>query len=356
MKVLLLAKYPRKGASSRLRSLQYLPSLDASGIHVTVSSLFDDAYLASLYDHGQRSAGAVVLRYWQRMRVLLTARGYDLVWIEKEIFPYLPAFVERILTWAGVPYVVDYDDAIFHNYDLSSNMVIRRVLGKKIDSVMRHAKCVIAGNQYLADRAVEAGASKIQLIPTVVDHTRYAPRSTEPGAPLVIGWIGSPSTQKYVLEIKESLISACARHGAVLRLVGATSEMVEQFPQAQVDIVPWSEDTEAELIRQMDVGIMPLPDGPWEQGKCGYKLIQYMACAVPVIASPVGVNFRIVTETGSGLLAVSEDEWKTSLMQLLDSSMLRARMGKAGRSAVENHYSLQQQSAKLARVLSNSAV
>lgn len=355
MKVLLLTKYPRKGASSRLRSMQYLPYVQGAGYQVVVSSLFDDAYLAGLYERGQRSARSVLVRYWLRMKVLLRAREYDLIWIEKEVFPYMPAFAERILRWVGIPYVVDYDDAIFHNYDLSSHGLVRRVLGKKIDVVMRHAACVIAGNAYLAERARRAGASHVEIIPTVVDHTRYTPRSADAGAPMVIGWIGSPSTQKYVLEIKESLIQACEQYGAVLRLVGATPEMAGQFAGVQVDIVPWSEDTEAELIRHMDVGIMPLPDGPWEKGKCGYKLIQYMACAVPVIASPVGVNVEIVSETGCGLLAESEREWKTSLMKLLDSSMLRVRMGEAGRAAVESRYSLQQQNVTLIRVLADGA-
>lgn len=354
MKVLLLTKYTRMGASSRLRSLQYLTGLNDAGIEVTTSSLFDDAYLDSLYKQGQRSIVAVLLRYYLRLKVLLTVRRYDLVWVEKEIFPYMPAFAERLLAIAGRPYVVDYDDAIFHNYDLSSNPIIRYVLGSKIDKVMRHAACVIAGNEYLADRAREAGAQRIQVIPTVVDHTRYIVRDLEPGEPLVIGWIGSPSTQKYVLEIKSALEYACLKYGAVLSLIGATPQIAEAFAQIQVDVIAWSEETEAELIRQMDVGIMPLPDGPWEKGKCGYKLIQYMACGVPVVASPVGVNVDIVQKAGCGLLAISEAEWKTSLIQLLESAMLRRQVGDAGRSTVENIYSLQQQGSVLARVLSDS--
>jgi len=354
MKVLLLLKYPRKGASTRLRSLQYLPLLQAAGFEVKVSSLFDEEYLDRLYQKGKRSIVSVVSLYLRRLNVLRRANQYDLIWIEKEIFPYVPATAERILKMASIPYVVDYDDAIFHNYDLSTNPVIRYVLGAKIDAVMRHSTCVVAGNQYLAARAWQAGAPRVDLIPTVVDLNRYLVRDTEPGKPVVIGWIGSPSTQKYVLEIKQALICACKRYDATLRLVGATTDMAEAFKDIRVEILPWAEDTEAALIRQMDVGIMPLPDGPWEKGKCGYKLIQYMACAVPVIASPVGVNIVLVDANGSGLLAHSEDEWKASLIALLDSSMLRAKKGLAGRDAVEKIFSLQRQAPELVRVLKES--
>tara|TARA_R110002020_G_scaffold29239_1_gene92365 strand:+ start:31857 stop:32927 length:1071 start_codon:yes stop_codon:yes gene_type:complete len=356
MKVLLFSKYSRKGASSRLRSLQYIPFLKSCNIQITVSSLFSDAYLKGLYGSNRKSFLLIVLAYLRRLIALVGVFKYDVIWIEKEIFPYIPSFAERMLKFIGKPYVVDYDDAIFHNYDSSPYYLVRLLLGTNIDSVMKGSSCVIAGNQYLADRALAAGAAVVRIIPTVVDHARYAQRSQQPGEPLVIGWIGSPSTQKYVLEIKGPLVSACQHYGAVLRLVGATPELAAEFPGTQVDILPWSEDTEAELIREMDVGIMPLPNGPWEQGKCGYKLIQYMACAVPVIGSPVGVNLRIVKETGSGLLAVSESDWTASLTALLDSSMLRVGMGQAGRSAVENCFSLQQQSAKLARILKESAL
>lgn len=353
MKILLLSRYPRMGASTRLRVLQYLPYFEAHGLDVTVRCLVDDDYLNSLYGLGKRSKISVAILYLRRFFSLLSFFRYDVIWIEKEIFPYLPAMAERLLKWLGKPYVVDYDDAIFHNYDLSGNPLIRKVLGRKIDAVMRHSSCVVAGNAYLAERARAAGATRIVQVPTVVDGTRYEPRQHSAAARPVIGWIGSPSTQKYVVNIREALASVCQAFDARLVLVGATPQVADFFPGMDVQVIPWTEDSEAGLIRQMDVGIMPLPDGPWEKGKCGYKLIQYMACAVPVIASPVGVNVDIVSSCHCGLLADTQAEWEQALRALLVSPEKRCELGLAGRQAVESHYSLQVQAPVLAGIFND---
>lgn len=350
MKVLLLSKYPRMGASSRLRSLQYLPALARDDIEVTVSSLFDVDYLKTLYAEGRRPKLRSLTRYLKRLFVLFKAFRYDVVWIEKEIFPYLPAICERLMAFVGVRYVVDYDDAIFHNYDLASNILVRKLLGQKIDSVMVHADCVIAGNQYLADRARRAGAKRVEIIPTVVDHMRYANTDREVGNQLVVGWIGSPSTQRYVVDIRDALRSVCDKTGAKLVMVGATNEVLGQLAGIPVEVVPWSENSEADSIAKMDVGIMPLVDGPWEKGKCGYKLIQYMASGIPVVASPVGVNVDMVNSNQCGYLAESSDEWATALVKILSSKAMQSRLGAAGRKAVEQRYSLHSQAPSLAKV------
>ncbi|MEQ6917340.1 glycosyltransferase family 4 protein [Halomonas aquatica] len=354
MKILLLSKYSRKGASTRLRLLQYLPFLETEGFQVTVSSLFDDQYLDQLYQHGKRAPLRMMRLYLRRLFVLLSVFRYDLVWVEKEIFPYMPAIAERMLDSLGKRYVVDFDDAIFHNYDLSENSLLRQVLGRKIDVVMRCATCVVAGNDYLASRAKTSGAVRIELVPTVVDATRYSPTDSSPVVRPVIGWIGSPSTQRYVVDIAWAFSSLCQKHNARLLLVGASANITSEFPGLDVEVVSWSEESEAELIAQMDIGIMPLPDGSWEKGKCGYKLIQYMACGVPVIASPVGVNVDIVAASQCGLLAANVAEWEVALDKLLESPKQRLQLGRAGRLAVENQYSLAVQAPVLARILAQS--
>ncbi|MEX0606022.1 MAG: glycosyltransferase family 4 protein [Marinobacter sp.] len=350
MKILLLSKYSRKGASSRLRSLQYLPFLAAEGFQVTVSSLFDDQYLDQLYRQGRRAPLHVMVLYLRRLRVLLSVLRYDLIWIEKEIFPHMPALAERILRWLGKRYVVDFDDAIFHNYDLSGNPVLRQIMGQKIDVVMRCADWVVAGNDYLANRAKMAGAACVELVPTVVDAARYSPTGSSAASRPVIGWIGSPSTQSYVVDIARILKVQCQKHDARLLLVGASVDIANEFPGVDVEVVTWSEASEAELIARMDIGIMPLSDGPWEKGKCGYKLIQYMACGIPVIASPVGVNVDIVGMNQCGMLAASIAEWDVALDKLLESPAQRLQLGSAGRQAVENRYSLSVQAPVLAGI------
>ncbi|OJH06703.1 MAG: glycosyl transferase family 1 [Alcanivorax borkumensis] len=341
-RVLVLPKYARKGASSRLRTFQYLPFLEDKGWDFTVKPLFDEAYLDSLYSGKGRSRSGLVLAYLRRLLVLFGFWRYRVIWVEKEFFPYIPAWAEVVLSWVGVRYVVDYDDAIFHNYDLARNKWIRRLLGRKIDSVMRHAACVIAGNDYLAERARSAGARRVVLIPTVVDHHRYDARQ-KAGQPFTVGWIGSPTTQKYVEQLLPAFQALAQLQAFRLLLVGVTADIVARLPGVEVEVQPWSEDTEAALIREMVIGIMPLEDGPWEKGKCGYKLIQYMASGVPVVASPVGVNPSIVEGAGCGMLASGLDEWEEAFRQLISDVALRERLGQAGRAAVCKGFSIESQ-------------
>jgi len=177
MKILLLARYAALGASSRVRFYQYLPFLRANGIHLDVAPLFDDDYLRALYAGNKPSLTSVARAYFSRLTALLRLAHYDLIWLETQLFPWLPARFENFLPR---PYVADYDDAVFHRYDQHSSRVVRAVLGKSIDSVMRHARIVIAGNDYLAARARQARAVQVEILPSVVDGLRYQPAVAPP--------------------------------------------------------------------------------------------------------------------------------------------------------------------------------
>ncbi len=348
LNVLLMAKYSRLGASSRLRTMQYLPGLKSAGINVQIQSLFDDEYLKVLYTQKTRKPLQVMWRYLVRLYHVLTIHSVDIVWLEYELFPYLPAWFEKWLAIRGIAIVVDYDDAVFHNYDLASHPVIKKFLRDKIDLVMKRAAVVIAGNRYLHDRAIRAGAARVQIIPTVIDLDRYEVHNDrERGAALTVGWIGSPATQNYLKDIAVPLSEVLRCYNARLVLIGANSDILAHFPDIAIELRAWSEASEVQDICSFDLGIMPLPDGPWEQGKCGYKLVQYMACGVPVIASSVGANVDIVGQSRSGLLADSLAGWQDALHRMLSDPDLRVTAGRAGRIAVEQQYSLQAQLPKL---------
>lgn len=338
MKILLLTRYGRLGASSRLRSLQYVPWLEAAGIQCTVQALFSDSMLQARYRAGRYRGAALLAAYRDRLRQLLARRGFDLIWIEKEALPWLPAWLERALL-RGVPYVLDFDDAIFHNYDTHRSLCVRWLLGSRIDRLMKGASLVIGGNDYLARRARQAGARRVETISTVVDLERYAPRDRTHLAnlPPKIVWIGSPSTIQYMEVLRQPLTTLAERHAYRLRVIGSEFEL----PGVDVECLPWKEATEAVDIAECDIGIMPLVDSPWEKGKCGYKLIQYMACGLPVIASSVGVNQIIVRDGDNGYLANSPHEWSAKLGRMLDDSVSRRTMGAEGRRRVELEYSLQ---------------
>jgi len=350
MDVLFLTKYARNGASSRYRTYQYLPWLEQAGIDCQVMPLFDEAYLLHRYQSGRGQVRDVLRAFLRRLAALLTARCFDLVVIEKEVLPYCPALPERCFGWLGIPYAVDYDDALFHQYDQHNHRWVRRLLGQKIARVMRGAYLVTAGNAYLADYARRAGAARVEIVPTVIDLARYPwPNDARPThQPLIIGWIGSPSTAKYLSAIAPALAAVCADGKGQVRLIGSGPV---DLPGVPVEVLPWDEATEVSILQQFDVGIMPLPDEPWERGKCGFKLIQYMACGLPVVASPVGVNCEIVELGINGFLASTQADWEQALRKLQQDADLRQRMGQAGRKRVEECYSLQVTAPRLAEMI-----
>jgi len=338
LSVLYLTKYDRLGASSRCRFFQYFPFLEAAGIRCSAAPLFDDDYLRRRYATGRGSAGDLLRALAKRLLALLGARRHSLLVIEYELIPYLPAFLERCLSLLGIPYLVEYDDAIYNHYEQSGHWLIRTFLPGKIAVVMRHSQLVVAGNRHLADYAVRSGAPRVEILPTVIDLERYPATPVAANDRFTIGWIGSPSTSHYLFGIADALAEVCRGGRARVVLIGSGPL---KLPGVPVEIIPWSAESEVREISSCDVGIMPLPDTPWALGKCGFKLIQYMACGLPVVASPVGVNSEIVDEGANGFLAAGGGDWVRALERLLADRELRTRMGRAGREIVERHYCTQ---------------
>jgi len=339
MKVLLLSRYGPLGASSRVRSYQYLSYLKIHGIDVIASPLLGDDYLRKFYTGRVNQLTARIGSYFQRVIELLKSRRFDLLWIEKELFPWLPPWSEMLIACIGIPYIVDYDDAIFHNYDTHSHILVRKLLGNKIDAVMRNAVMVTAGNEYLIAHAKRAGARQVVYLPTVVDLDRYRVGECVKNRVFTIGWIGTPHTVKYLEMIRPVLLGWDKKNSIRLVIIGADSFKLDGVT---VEYHCWSQGSEVSEIQKFDIGIMPLPDNLWERGKCGYKLIQYMACGKPVIASPVGVNPEIVEHGVNGFLARSKKEWIEALDLLYAADPeYRYEMGKEGRKKVEKNYCVQ---------------
>jgi hypothetical protein len=343
MRILALTKYTDMAASTRQRFTQYVPFLAEHGIEVEVVPLLPDSYFAALNVGKQRAIDAPV-GYLKRLAALLTRRDYDLLWVQYELFPYFPGWIERLAAWPGRPVVCDYDDAIFHMYDGHSKAAVRRLLGRKLEPLLSRAAAVVCGNRYLQDYAGRFCPNTI-IVPTVVDADIYVPArpAVQPAAPLV-GWIGSSSTWVDVEPLVPSILEALAPFGARFRAVGAGTAATAR---PGLELGEWSRATEVGEVQRLDIGIMPLIDRPFQNGKCGYKLIQYMACGLPVIASPVGVNSEIVSHGENGFLASTVEEWTEALQRLVSDAELRRRMGEAGRRRVEERYSLQVQQPRL---------
>ena len=346
LRVLLLTRYGNLGASSRIRFLQYIPWMEKSGFYTLPQPLLSDEMLAKCYG-GSGYGMALLKSYFRRCNALLNSKQFDLVWIEKEALPWWPLWSELSLLRKR-PYVLDYDDAVFHNYDQHRFGFVRFAFGHRLDGLMSQAALVVGGNDYLAQRARDAGADRVEVLPTVIDLARYpypnpVQASRNAHTPVVV-WIGSPSTVRYLYMLHAPLQALAKRQPFILRVIGGDVTL----HGVQVECVPWTENTEVTSIAGSDIGVMPLLDSPWERGKCGYKLIQYMACGLPVVASPVGVNNSIVQEGVNGYLAEDTQTWVNCLERLLKDENLRKKMGSSGRLRVEQEYCLQVTGPRLA--------
>lgn len=333
IKVLGFALYGPLAASTRVRLGQYVPGLMAAGIDLKITSLLGDEYLRRKFQGGGLPLGEMLRDGATRLKQLRDLDSNHLAMVHCELFPFMPAWMECGLI--RKPYIYDLDDAFYLRYRLGRPSIIQTLLGAKFDHVMAGAAAVTAGSAALQNYALRHNA-RAEHLPTVVDTQRYVPASGQHNTVFTVGWIGSPSTASYLPELVAPLAALGAEAPVNFVVIGGKAPAI---PNVNVIEIEWQEHTEVDLINSFDVGVMPLPDDEWARGKCAFKLIQYLACAVPVVASPVGANVDVVTPA-CGLLARTAAEWTNSLRVLRDDAALRKRMGEAGRHRVEDHYSL----------------
>jgi glycosyltransferase involved in cell wall biosynthesis len=333
IRVLGLALYGPLAASTRYRLGQYVSGLLVQGIDLHICYLLDDEYLRRRFTGGNLPIGAMLQAGLARIDHLRLQAKYDVAILYGELFPFLPGWLDQLMI--RIPYIYDFDDAFYLKYRSERFRIAKPLLWDKFDTVMTGAAAVAAGNRMLRQYARQYNVNT-HYLPTVVDTSRYQPSRCERGDMFTVGWIGSPSTVPYLADLIGPL-SVLGKEGPVrLVVIGGKAPVI---PNVTVVEVQWEEQTEVELINSFDVGVMPLPDNDWTRGKCAFKLIQYMACAVPVIASRVGANIDVVS-LESGLLAASPDDWVAGLRMLRDQPKKRAEMGQAGRDRVVQHYSL----------------
>lgn len=348
-KILGLSLYGQQAASHRYRLSQYVPGLANSGIDLQIQSLLDDEYLVNRFSGRSIPWGRVLQSAWQRLSVLTKKNDFAGAILHCELFPLLPGSVERFLL--PKPYIYDFDDAFFLKYQNGRLGVLRPILGKKFGKILAGAAAVTAGNSYLTKYAQKFNTN-VNLLPTVVDTVRYRPEARSLNVEFTIGWVGSPSTAPYLTALAEPLAQLAKESPVRLVIVGA---LAPRIPGVVVETIAWDEATEINQINRFDVGVMPLTDDNWARGKCAFKLIQYMACAVPVVASQVGANLDVVTPK-CGFLVENSAGWLSALRALRDDTNLRAQMGAAARTRIEEHYSLARNLPILTRVLKDMMV
>jgi len=348
MRILLLPRYGPRGASSRYRLWQYVSLLKRAGHRVEVRPLLDDGYLEKLYSTGRRPQRWLISGYTRRLADVFRTAQFDAIICEQEVFPFLPASVERLFQRSRSRFLVDFDDSAHDKYSKSA------ILRNKIPRLMAAADAVIVGNNYLAEYARQF-ARQVYLIPSVVDLSGYGDRTSFPASRVVrVGWIGTPVTANLLKDLLPLMKRLQSQHpGLVFRFIGAGPDF--DLRGLQAELPPWSEETEAGLLLECDIGIMPLPDNEFTRGKCGLKLIQYMATGLPVVASPVGVNCEIVDDGKNGYLAGSPEQWLDRLDMLVRDPELRLRFGRAGRAKVAAGYTLEYGFSKWQEILEGTS-
>jgi glycosyltransferase involved in cell wall biosynthesis len=339
--------------SQRYRIEQWEPLLRERGVEITYKPFESDELHAVLYKPGRMGEKLRLVGEALRRRAgdVRGARGFDAVYLLREAALLGPPVFEWMLARSGVPYVFDFDDAVFVPYVSPSNGYLSYLkFPGKTRAICRMAAHVMAGNDYLADYA-RAVNGRVTVIPTTVDTERYRVEPRAPNEVPVIGWSGSHSTAQHLATLKGALRRLAGRVRFRLRVVGVPGFTIEGV---EVEAVPWRSATEVEDLRPFDVGVMPLPDDHWSRGKCGMKALQYMGLAIPAVCSPVGVNSEIIRDGENGLLAGTDDEWVEKLASLLDSAEERARLGRAGRATVEARYSAAVQAPRVYEVFSSA--
>jgi glycosyltransferase involved in cell wall biosynthesis len=333
----------------RFRHEQWTPYLASDhGIELDFAP-FESPALADLMDRpGRRAeklvrgAAATARRWAQRHR----ARVYDGVVILRSASLLGGAWYERYLRASGIPYIFDFDDAIWEPAPGWTRHLWRSEA--RVPESIRLAAAVTAGNTYLADYARRFNPD-VTVIPTSIDLAQYVRQPARPPASdFRVLWIGSAATLQYLDTIMPALRVLAQRIPLALRVV--YNGPAREHSGLRVEYSRWSAATELRDLADCDVGIMPLPDTPFSRGKCGLKALQYMAVERAAVVSPVGVNRDIIRDGENGLWASTHDEWVARLEFLARDVAVRARLAAAGRDTVEREYSATIVAAKFASV------
>lgn len=324
--------------SSRFRVQQMIAPLAQEGIAV-----IHRPALASNYPPPQRW----LRPFWGTATVIGRVPGVlaswkaDLTWLSREMVSTLVT----LEPFTKCPRVFEADDAIWLYRE-----------GRAARFLARHSDAIIAGNEFLADWFSQYNED-VTIIPTAVNTERFKPlgriRESEQ---VIIGWSGSSSNFKYLYTIEPALEKVLAKHPtAQLRIVADQKPKFRQINPTRIEFIPWSPQNEVNTIQEMDIGIMPLEDSDWTRGKCSYKMLLYMACAVPVVVSPVGMNATVLQTGTVGVPAQTLSDWQGALNYLIDSPDIRHRFGTQGRQVCLAHYSLAAIAPRLAKCLKRVA-
>ena len=289
----------------------------------------------------------LALMFARRLWDVVRAPFYDVIFMQRplltgQLYPVLEMAICRL----NQHVVFDFDDAIFishHEKSPERASLLYRLLEDRdnVARIVRRSAHVVVGNEFLADFARRHNPN-ISVVPTAIDTDHYRPAAKlgKPGSDLVVGWIGTSGNLAYVEQLAPVFRALQQRIPFELRIVCNPVERALDLPDVAYRWFDWDSSRELADLATFDIGIMPLPDNVWERGKCGFKLLQYMACGIPAVASPVGVNRNIIEPGENGYLADSAEEWVQNIEKLLVDAELREKFSSNGRETVLRGYAL----------------
>jgi glycosyltransferase involved in cell wall biosynthesis len=362
--ILALATYPESAAATRFRLLQMLPYFRDRGWAVQFEPFVDDEFLSSFYAKGSRFRKARYLasRSFDRLALAVGVAGVDAVIIQREAALLGPPYAEFILrSLKRLPIIFDFDDAIWDlNLSSSVHPIAARALKdpNKCWYTMRRAAGIMAGSNYLAERAREVNPNVI-VVPTVVSSKAWTPWSSRlqgefhGDGPPRIGWVGTHTTAHQIELVEPALCQLRAEgYDFELHVVGAGEDF--ELDSVELQSRPWRLEDEIREFQRIDIGLAPMGRQPFDQGKCGFKQIQYMAAGAPFVSSWVGGVRDFVVDGENGLVAYTAGDWYRHLKALLESQELRRKISQNGRKLVEEQYCIEMQGPRVAQFIEQS--
>jgi glycosyltransferase involved in cell wall biosynthesis len=341
MNILFLVPYPIDTApSQRFRIEKLLFVLDDAGYGYTVEPFLDVATYQVLYKSGGGwlKAKGILAGYMRRLRRILALSAYDIVFIHREAAPLGPPVFEWAIKklWRK-KIIYDFDDAIWIENTSKENRLANWVkCFWKVKYICRWADVISAGNDFLSNFSKAHAGGKVIKMPTVVNTEQYQKRS-HGDEWMVIGWTGTHSTLKYLTSLIPVFQKLALQYSFNVVVIADKDPCL---PVPNYQFIEWNKETEIKDLARLDIGVMPLAADAWAEGKCGFKIIQYMALGIATVASPIGVNKLIIEDGVNGCLCNDADEWYTALEKLINSVEHRSQFTKAGREKIEGQYSI----------------
>lgn len=342
-KIYILAPYPKGEApSQRFRFEQFISSLENRGFEVNFYPFLNLKTWKLLYQKSNifQKAFGIIGSFMRRWALLFKLKRADYVFVHREVAHIGPPIFEWILSKVlGVKYIYDFDDAIWlPNYSASNARFNKLKAYWKIKYCIKWANQVTVGNDYLAKYARQFN-SNVKVIPTTIDLINHHNISTnQDSEPLIIGWTGTHTTLRYLDFIVPLIAKLEKEYTFEFRII---SNEKPTYKLNSLRFIKWKKETEIQDLSRFHIGIMPLVDDIWSQGKCGFKALQYMALEIPTIASPVGVNKTILSHNQNGFLCETPEEWESALKHLIADKVLRKSIGSKGQATIRSNYSVQ---------------